>query len=275
MSNLIERYKLQNSEFVNYVQKLYNQREELKHANEQQRNIIRDLSETIDLRNKEIDDLQQTLANYQPPKETYVEEHYDRMDTVTLKKALNPYKPKIAIIIGHDALVQGAISPFLNKTEWEFYNAQAVNGIGAGNILFYRNRNGVSSAHDAIRAHPRQFDLVLEFHFNAFSNPQANGAEILMAEYLNKFERTLADHVLQEWCHTFGLRDRGLKFPAKGARGFKNVNGFTDAPTFLLEPFFGTNETDCDKIKNVNIVEWFVNEFAKRLIEQNNEKSNA
>lgn len=225
---------------------------------------------------KTIDDLETTLANLSEENKTLIKQlkstGFDdilKVPTELLKAETK--KPTIAVIIGHDELVRGAYSKHLEKHEWEFYVDQVLSSASQKNAdwyYFYRDRTGVKSAHDQIKKkinNGTKFDAILEFHFNAF-NGYAYGAEILTNN-----AKKLAENLLTHWCNKTEIRNRGVKQRLISARGGYNISALArdgiDTPYLLLEPFFGTDAKDCTKIKDINIVEFFVNKTAELLNE--------
>ena len=171
---------------------------------------------------------------------------------------------KTAIVIGHHAKDGGAYSEYLKSNEYNFY--LAVSKLLKGVTVLEHNANisGYTSRikDTAKRLDAGNFDLVIECHFNA-ATPQANGCETLFyfksvkgKEYAQKFS-----NIVNEWTG-IKLRNGGLK-PLVSAkdRGFASVF-YPKAPTILIEPFFGSNESDCSKItveKMACIIQEFVN----------------
>ena len=85
--------------------------------------------------------------------------------------------------------------------------------------------------------------VALELHFNASSNAQANGMEML---YWNtsRIGLSLAEYLLRGCQKYFPLiRSRGAKSRKSGDRGATFLRK-THVPAVITEPFFGTNEID-------------------------------
>ena len=168
-----------------------------------------------------------------------------------------------ALVIGHHAKDGGAYSEYLKMNEFDFYSkvAEKVKGV---EVFFHdHNISGYTSRikDTAKRLNDGNFDIVIECHFNA-ATPQANGCETLFyfksvkgKEYAQKFS-----NLVNAWTG-IKLRNGGLK-PLVSAkdRGFASVF-YPKAPTILIEPFFGSNESDCSKItveKMACIIQEFV-----------------
>lgn len=170
---------------------------------------------------------------------------------------------KIALIIGHHAKDGGAYSEFLQSNEFDFYSkvAEKVNGV----TVFTHNEN-IGGYTSRIKDTARRVDafgaeLVIECHFNA-ATPQANGCETLYyfnskkgREYAQQFSNIVT-------CWTgIKLRNGGLKpLVNEKDRGFASVF-YPKAPTILIEPFFGSNKEDCEKIGGVVKMACIIQEF--------------
>src|SRR5690606_36572755 len=134
--------------------------------------------------------------------------------------------------------------------EFDFYSKVAEK---VKNVEVFRQNENIGGYTSRIKDTAKRldagnFDLVIECHFNA-ATPQANGCETLFyfksvkgKEYAQKFS-----NIVNEWAG-IKLRNGGLK-PLVSAkdRGFASVF-YPKAPTILIVPFFGSNESDCSKI---------------------------
>lgn len=85
-------------------------------------------------------------------------------------------------------------------------------------------------------------DILLDIHWNAAGNPDANGSEVIIPQIASSFEKDLAAAILK--CFTsFGYRDRGVKPETETARkslGWMRPN----AENILIEVCFISNLTD-------------------------------
>jgi N-acetylmuramoyl-L-alanine amidase len=94
-----------------------------------------------------------------------------------------------------------------------------------------------------------QATVAIELHFNASANPQATGHEWL---YWNASSpgRELAMQMERQMYRAFPtLRGRGLKALFAKDRGAEFLRA-TSCPAVICEPFFGTNESDWQLIRN-------------------------
>ena len=174
---------------------------------------------------------------------------------------------KVAVVIGHHEKAKGAFSEHLGKSEYDFYSdvVKSLTNVSIfthdPNIRGYTNR----IKNTAKKLNEQEFDLVMELHFNS-AVPQAHGCETLY--YFNsengKHYAKLFSEVVNE-CTGIKLRNGGLKaLVNKNDRGYASVY-YPKAPTILIEPFFGSNKGDCEKIRSAENVASLINEFLEDL----------
>lgn len=173
---------------------------------------------------------------------------------------------RIAFVVGHTEKDKGAYSPHLNISEWDFYN-EVLEHIPNANV-FYHDPNIRSYTarikNTAEKLNKINLDLVIEMHFNA-ATPQAHGCETLYY-YNSKTSRSYAK-VFSETVYNWTgikLRNNGLKaLVNKHDRGFASVY-YPNAPTILIEPFFGSNKEDCEKIGDAKNVACIIQDFLEQ-----------
>lgn len=164
---------------------------------------------------------------------------------------------KIAIVVGHDKIEQGAYSNFLEKTEFQ-YNSEVAKLLPFD--IYFRDEKikGYTSkvTELANRINKKHYDLVVELHFNSF-NTIANGSEALY--YKNsKLGQRHSEVFVNRLVSAYGNFPRGAKMKIETDRGgvfLKKVN----APCIIVEPFFGDNK-EALLFKDVN-------KYAKFLID--------
>lgn len=164
-------------------------------------------------------------------------------------------KKKIFVRFGHDKLINGSETGavgFLNEMDVveEYANYLVGKLIGEyGNLVevktyrqtsrMYPNRDEALMA-AIYEANDWGADLYVSCHVNG-EVPSANGAEVLVkadCTESKKVAEAVLDAVVGE---LGGIRDRGLKYPTN-----KGELIWTDMPTIIIEPFFCTNQNDCD-----------------------------
>jgi len=146
---------------------------------------------------------------------------------------------KVAIVVGHDKVEQGAFSNLLKKSEFA-YNSEVAKLIGF-DTYFRDTKGGYSTkiAELSKRIKAKNYDLVIELHFNSF-NAIANGCEALYFQGSVKGQR-FAEMFVSRIVQEYGTTPRGAKSRIESDRGglfLKSIN----APCIILEPFFGDNK---------------------------------
>lgn len=166
---------------------------------------------------------------------------------------------KIAIVIGHTANSKGAVSPYL-KPEFDFNKEVAIKlkeySPNVYDIFEHRTyANGYKSMiqETANKINSRDYDLVIELHYNAAS-PSAHGTETcyyFASKKGKKFAETFSKIISEN--HNTKLRGANGAKPLvnKEDRGFYAVY-LPKPPALIVEPFFGSNEDDSNKFKDVD-----------------------
>jgi len=175
---------------------------------------------------------------------------------------------KIALVIGHHKISKGAYSTHLKTSEWDFYKdvvsrIRTCPDVYTHNILDggYTSRIKATSK----KLNKGNYDLVISLHFNSAGDVRANGCETLYyfnstkgKKYAQQFSETV-----HEWTG-IKLRHNGLKALAnKNDRGFAMVY-YPKAPTILIEPFFGSNISDCTKIEGAEKMALILDDFISK-----------
>lgn len=154
---------------------------------------------------------------------------------------------KTAIVIGHTKGRKGAYSKYLKIHEYDLNKQIAEQLRDVADIYEYDTYNlGYTSMvkRNAKKLNKKDYDLVLELHFNAAESRQANGCEALYY-----FKNKRASKLAEDFCYLvndmLGTKIRGAKaLYSKKQRGYAAVY-YPKATTLILEPFFGTNKDDC------------------------------
>jgi N-acetylmuramoyl-L-alanine amidase len=162
---------------------------------------------------------------------------------------------KIAIVVGHDKIEQGAYSHLLKHSEFSYYS-ELVKLLPFD--IYFRSTKG--SYMDKMRELAKQingkgYTLVVELHFNMF-NGKANGTEALY-HHKSTIGKRYAEIYCQNVVKEYGTVNRGAK-GISGGNGFGFVS-LMDAPAIVLEPFFGDNK------ESLNFKD--LNKHAKLLID--------
>jgi N-acetylmuramoyl-L-alanine amidase len=180
----------------------------------------------------------------------------------------------IAICIGHSRKIKGrydggAYSPWLDISERDF-NLQvashlskhlAQNGIACKVINDYAGGGygaAMQDAADQIKA--MHASLAIELHFNsAFSG--ASGHEWLYWHSSAKGKALAQAFSSQFGKDHPGIKSRGLKGITEQDRGGAFLRT-TNCPSVILEPFFGSSQSDCQQITPESVAK----SYAKALI---------
>jgi len=180
----------------------------------------------------------------------------------------------IAICIGHSRKINGrydggAWSETLKTNERNF-NLQvadklskylAQNGIPSAIISDYKGGGygyAMQSAADQIK--DVRASIALELHFNS-ATPSANGHEWIYW-HSSKAGKALAQAFQAQFNKDHpNIKSRGLKGITAQMRGGCFLR-FTHCPSLILEPFFGSNESDCRQVTPEGIAK----SYAKAII---------
>lgn len=155
---------------------------------------------------------------------------------------------KIAIVIGHDADNQGAYGN-AGIGEWQFNDELLQSLYRDGKMpdkheyyFLYRNADIKGYKAQMVDLHNRidniGCELSIEFHFNSFHSPEANGNEVLYCSLGGKYYADILDEALDDLPN----RDRGVKQVSMYDRG----GGFCclgKSKAIIVEPFFGSHQS--------------------------------
>ena len=173
---------------------------------------------------------------------------------------------KIAVVIGHHKKQKGALSKYFGMREFDFYSKVVKH---LDNVKVFTYDENISGFVTRIKANAKKlddFDLVIELHFNSFFDASANGCETLFY-YKSKLGRYYADlfsYTVNSYTD-IKLRGNGTKALSNiHDRGFANVF-YPAPPTILVEPFFGSNESDCKRIESAENLACIINDFLDRV----------
>jgi N-acetylmuramoyl-L-alanine amidase len=156
---------------------------------------------------------------------------------------------RIAIVIGHNAKAQGAVRVTDGVTEnaWAAKLAEEIQSINPSEVRVFRRPSTLSTPADIRAAYAEvdawKADVSCELHLNSHSAPNATGTEIWHASAGGK---AVADRVQPQLVAALGLKDRGVKFAARGSRPYNSLTA-GKAPAILVESYFASNPADCDR----------------------------
>ena len=160
---------------------------------------------------------------------------------------------KTAIIIGHNERAPGAVRVTDGVPEyiWNTKLAKRIQlyadceGRGDDVQIFFR-KAGLGYNAEIRECYARvnawKPDQTIELHFNSFT-ATSTGTEMLYAAGSTK-GKILAQKVQDAVLNALGLSDRGSKAITRKDRGGASVFA-ANAPAIIVEPFFGSNKSDC------------------------------
>src|SRR5262249_42026691 len=105
-----------------------------------------------------------------------------------------------------------------------------------------------ASAYEAVASWGAE--CAVELHFNS-ATPDARGSEVLCRQGSAE-AHVLASHIAEEIHRALGFDLRhggnGVKIVGRGGRGPGSLYALDNVPTVIVEPFFGSNPTECLKV---------------------------
>ena len=181
--------------------------------------------------------------------------------------------PDVAIVVGHHPAAKGAALTVGDKQIaeydfWEPFASALMRHLDWCDITstVVRRPNPRPDTELMQRVNDTGAKLAIELHFNGFSDPRAQGSEMLYWHASDK-GRLLADLLQQRTVRTLRVHDRGLK-PVHRGRGAAFLRG-TRMPAVICEPAFGTNPDDAWKLltRQMQLVEAYAGAIADFLSE--------
>lgn len=150
-----------------------------------------------------------------------------------------------ALVIGHNERSQGAYSPYLKMTEYEYWKKVAEKIREKISIdIFERkpNKSYVEEMKEVIQQiNKKNYDFILELHFNSINNSSVQGVEVL--RYTSSIKGAKIGQLFIERVN------RDFNIPKRNEIIIKSSNqrgGYgichTKSPYILIEPFFASNE---------------------------------
>lgn len=157
---------------------------------------------------------------------------------------------KLAIIIGHNEKNKGFYSKHLNKFEYDFYSAIAMD-LNEFADIFFHDPTISSYTQRCLEISNRignDYDLVIALHFNAFDTT-AEGSECFYW-HTNEETKDIATWLSKCYSDKVNGVNRGAK--AYKVTNSKLPNGagevyYPKVNAILFEPFFGDNKEDCER----------------------------
>lgn len=171
-----------------------------------------------------------------------IEDRIDTLEPPAEPPPIPAYLRRLAVVVGHTARSPGAYSKTLGVNEYAFNKDLAARMVAAAEkhsvavSVFYRDNGGIAGAYATAKAW--EPDAIVELHFNA-AGPGATGTETIHLPPAEPWARACQRAMVA----ALGLRDRGVKAPWAG-RGEGSLTSGAPIPTVIVEPFFGSNDSD-------------------------------
>lgn len=161
---------------------------------------------------------------------------------------------KLALVVGHNSVKQGAVRKDTGETEFSMMSRIAEKAKAYARkaypdlevrVFFRMAGPGYRTEIERVYEETDRWgaDLTNELHFNSFSSGSANGSEILTSGTASSFK--FAQITQNMIVARFGQKDRGV-VTRKTGRGAESLMSGR-APAILSEPFFGSSEKDIDR----------------------------
>lgn len=193
--------------------------------------------------------------------------------TVPPQPVVAPAK-RVALVVGHNTRAQGAFSDFLGQTEFVFWQREAalVHGhlSAEGLVVEVFTRpplRSYAAQIDSVAGDIEKFapDLIVSLHFNSHEDGASRGAEVVVSSPYRGVQlpeaSLAANAALRRWAVSSGLRNRGPRVPRKNGGGYALHVFSRTAPTFIFEPFFGSNTADTEWVRR-----WTGNGHFSRMV---------
>lgn len=153
----------------------------------------------------------------------------------------------IAIDAGHGGNDPGAVScsglkeSNLNR-KLALHVCELLKGLGASIVLTYHEEEKTPLKKRLEIATSEKANLLLSFHFNSASNPQASGCEVLYGGKTSEFQekgKKLANLIAFEISSALNIKCRGTK-----KRNDLYLLKYSPFPAVIIEPLFLSNEQE-------------------------------
>lgn len=161
---------------------------------------------------------------------------------------------RVAVVVGHDSKSPGAMAlmpigcneymfnVMLSRSITDWFDRLVDHNLSAH--VFFRDKLGLEKTYEELKLwNP---DYCIELHFNSHSDKSIRGTETLCVEH----NRDFAEAIQSAMCKALGRStktNRGVKIVSHGDRGHVSVSSL-ECPSALIEPFFGSNQEDCNLV---------------------------
>jgi len=154
---------------------------------------------------------------------------------------------KLAIVVGHNHVAQGAVRPDTGETEyvWNLDLARMIEDEAQDfreiQVKVFKRQPARSYTEEIGRVYDQvdfwDADTSCELHFNSHTSRIATGTEVLSSG--SRKSLAFAEAMQGRLIEALNLRDRGVKIRRSGRGSESLMSG--QAPAILIEPFFGSS----------------------------------
>lgn len=153
---------------------------------------------------------------------------------------------RIAIIVGHNSRSRGAVrsKDGITEYDWNSSFAEKIEAFQPDLYMIVKRQPGQSYGSEIREAysHTDGCEATVELHFNA-AVASATGTETLSSGTSGSLK--LCNLLQDGMVGALGLPDRGVKMRQRDDRGGLSL-WVGAAPAALIEPYFGSNDKDCE-----------------------------
>lgn len=154
---------------------------------------------------------------------------------------------QIAVIAGHRGSGSGAHGVFDEAAETIALRDLVVLELsmrGVAPITDCSDSASLSEVFDHLRRQLSQYDICIDIHFNAVSDPRASGSEVIVPNDYSADEWHIAEKILTGLCAIMHTRNRGIKREGSINRSLRMLQ--LPCRTMILEVCFCTNQADAN-----------------------------
>lgn len=167
----------------------------------------------------------------------------------------------IALVIGHNSRSKGAYSPYLKTTEYEYWKKVTEKIREKIEVDIFERKSSISYIQEMkeviSKINKKNYDFILELHFNSANNSSVQGVEVLRHTSSIKGAK-IGELFTEKINQEFGVVKRNeIIIKSSNQRGGYGICK-TKSPYILIEPFFASNE---------KAIEFSVDRMSKFLID--------
>lgn len=158
---------------------------------------------------------------------------------------------RILFVVGHSKSSPGYYSPILKTSEYIYYSELVTYLSTVGDIYKHPDTRGYTTRIEKLAEHanPKNYDLVVELHFNGYDNKDnGKGVGCETVHFPGSSSIKYGEKLCKATAKEYKVTNRGTKEAGEDARGRLFLE-LLDAPCLIYEPFFG-DESEALKFKD-------------------------